>query len=179
MSRLMCGNTAGGGEGGIELAKKVVEACEKPSEFKLLYEDNTSIVEKITTTAKEIALSQFNKGSDIIYHAAGGSGLGVFTAAKEAGFMAIGCNSNQNVIDPDHIVASMLKRVDTAAFEIVKSASEGTLKLGEEVVLGLEQGGIGYTLEGSNIKVSEDIVAKLTELEQKIISGEIEVPASF
>lgn len=132
-----------------------------------------------TTTAKEIALSQFNDGSDIIYHAAGGSGLGVFTAAKEAGFMAIGCNSNQNIIDPDHIVASMLKRVDTAAFEIVKAASEGTLKVGEEVVLGLEQGGIGYTLEGSNITVSEDIVAQLEELEQKIISGEIEVPASF
>ena len=132
-----------------------------------------------TTTAKEIALSQFDDGSDIIYHAAGGSGLGVFTAAKEAGFMAIGCNSNQNVIDPDHIVASMLKRVDTAAFEIVKNAAEGTLALGEEVVLGLEQGGIGYTLEGSNIQVSEDIVAQLTDLEAKVISGEIEVPADF
>ncbi len=132
-----------------------------------------------TTTAKEIALSQFNKGSDIIYHAAGGSGLGVFTAAKEAGFMAIGCNSNQNIIDPDHIVASMLKRVDTAAFEIVKNAAEGTLALGEEVVLGLEQGGIGYTLEGSNIQVSEDIVAQLTDLEAKVISGEIAVPANF
>ena len=132
-----------------------------------------------TTTAKEIAMSQFNKGSDIIYHAAGGSGLGVFTAAKEAGFVAIGCNSNQNIMDPDHIVASMLKRVDTASFEIVKAASEGTLKVGEEVVLGLEQGGIGYTLEGSNIKVSDEIVSKLAELEQKVISGEIEVPVNF
>ena len=73
----------------------------------------------------------------------------------------------------------MLKRVDTAAYEIVKAASEGTLKLGEEVVLGLEQGGIGYTLEHSNIKVSEDIINKLSELEQKIISGEIQVPANF
>lgn len=132
-----------------------------------------------TTTAKEIALSQFNKGADIIYHAAGGSGLGVFTAAKEADFVAIGCNSNQNIMDPDHIVASMLKRVDTAAFEIVKAASEGTLKLGEEVVLGLDQGGIGYTLEGSNIQISEDIVNKLSELEQKVISGEVVVPVNF
>ena len=132
-----------------------------------------------TATAKEIALSQFNKGSDIIYHAAGGSGLGVFTAAQEADFLAIGCNSNQNIIDPDHIVASMLKCVDTASFEIVKAASEGTLKLGEEVILGLEQGGIGYTLEGSNIQVSEEIVAKLTELEEKVISGEIEVHVNF
>ena len=132
-----------------------------------------------TTTAKEIALSQFNKGSDIIYHAAGGSGLGVFTAAKEANFLAIGCNSNQNVIDPDHIVASMLKRVDTASFEIVKAAAEGTLKLGEEVILGLEQGGIGYTLEGSNIKVSDEIVQQLLDLEAKVISGEIKVPVNF
>ncbi|MBR5517371.1 MAG: BMP family ABC transporter substrate-binding protein [Firmicutes bacterium] len=132
-----------------------------------------------TNTAKEIATNQFKKGSDIVYHAAGGSGLGVFTAAKESDFIAIGCNSNQNVIDPDHIVASMLKRVDTASFEIVKAASEGTLKLGEEVVLGLEQGGIGYTLEKSNIKVSDEIVNKLADLEQKIIKGEIEVPVNF
>jgi basic membrane protein A len=132
-----------------------------------------------TTTAKEIALSQFNKGSDIIYHAAGGSGLGVFTAAQEANFLAIGCNSNQNIIDPDHVVASMLKRVDTASFEIVKAAAEGTLQLGEEIILGLEQGGVGYTLEGSNIAVSEDIVAQLTEIEEKVISGEIEVPVNF
>ena len=73
----------------------------------------------------------------------------------------------------------MFKRVATASFEIVKAASEGTLKLGEEVILGLEQGRIGYTLEGSNIKVSEDIVAQLTELEQKVISGEIKVPVNF
>lgn len=132
-----------------------------------------------TTTAKEIALSQFSKGSDIIYHAAGGSGLGVFTAAQESNFIAIGCNSNQNIIDPDHIVASMLKRVDTASFEIVKAASEGTLKVGEEVVLGLAQGGIGYTLEGSNITVSDEIVKQLTELEEKICSGEIEVPSTL
>lgn len=132
-----------------------------------------------TATAKEIALSQFNRGSDIIYHAAGGSGLGVFTAAQEAGFLAIGCNSNQNRIAPDHIVASMLKRVDTAAFEIVKAAADGTLKLGQEVVLGLAQGGIGYTVEGSNIHVSDEIVERIRDLEAKIISGEIPVPATF
>lgn len=132
-----------------------------------------------TTTCKEIALSQNNDGCDIIYQAAGGSGLGLFTAAQEAEFLAIGCNSNQNIIDPDHIVASMLKRVDTAAFEIVKAASEGTLQLGQEVVLGLAQGGIGYTLEGSNIQVSDEIVSQVEALAEKIISGEIEVPATF
>lgn len=129
-----------------------------------------------TATAKEIANSQFAKGTDIIYHAAGGSGLGVFAAAKESGFVAIGCNSNQNRIDPDHIVASMLKRVDTAAFEIVKSAKEGKLEGGTAVVLGIADEGIGYTLEGSNIRISDEIKKQLDEIQQKIIKGEIKVP---
>lgn len=129
-----------------------------------------------TTTAKEIASSQFSKGSDIIFHAAGGSGLGVFTAAEELDFVAIGVNSNQNIIDPDHIVASMLKRVDTAAYDIVKSTVEGNLSLGEEKVLGLADEGVGYTLEGSNIAVSDEIVEQLEELKAQIVSGEIEVP---
>lgn len=129
-----------------------------------------------TTTAKEIASSQFSKGCDIIFHAAGGSGLGVFTAAEELDFVAIGVNSNQNIIDPDHIVASMLKRVDTAAYDIVKSTVEEKLSLGEEKVLGLADEGVGYTLEESKIPVSDEIVAQLEELKIKIVSGEIEVP---
>ncbi len=130
-----------------------------------------------TTTAKEIAVSQNSKGADIIYHAAGGSGLGVFQAAKEGGFYAIGCNSNQNIIDPDHIVASMLKRVDTAAFDVVKSAVvDNNLPVGTTVVLGLSDEGVGYTLDKSNIEVSDDIVAKVEAIKEKVISGELVVP---
>ena len=128
-----------------------------------------------TTTAKEIATTQKGKGYDIIFHAAGGSGLGVFAAAQESDFIAIGANSNQNIIDPDHIVASMLKRVDVAAYDIVKAALEGDLQVGSEKVLGLEDEGIGYTLDGSNIKVPEDVVEKLEEIKEKIIAGEIQV----
>lgn len=129
-----------------------------------------------TTTAKEIATSEFNQGCDIIYHAAGGSGLGVFTAAAESNFIAIGCNSNQNIIDPDHIAASMLKRVDTAAFDIVKAASEGTLETGTEKVLGVADDGVGYTIDGTNLPISEDIVNQLEDIRQKISNGEITVP---
>ena len=132
-----------------------------------------------TTTAKEIATTQKGKGSDIIFHAAGGSGLGVFAAAQESDFIAIGANSNQNIIDPDHIVASMLKRVDVAAYDIVKAALEGDLQVGSEKVLGLEDEGIGYTLDGSNIKVPEDVVEKLEEIKEKIIAGEIQVPVEL
>jgi len=133
-----------------------------------------------TTTAKEIALTQFSKGADIVYHAAGGSGLGVFQAAAEQNFKAIGVNSNQNVLDPDHIVASMLKRVDTAAFEIVKAACvDGDLKVGSTTVLGVKDDGVGYTLEGSNIKVSEADVAIIEGLRAKIADGTLVIPTTL
>lgn len=132
-----------------------------------------------TTTAKEIGNSQYAKGYDIIFHAAGGAGLGVFAAAKESDFIAIGVNSNQNTIDPDHIVASMLKRVDNAAYDIVESTLKGNLKVGEETVLGLSDEGIGYTLEGSNIKVSDEVVEQLETIASQIINGDIEVPSEL
>ena len=133
-----------------------------------------------TTTAKEIALTQYSKGADIIYHAAGGSGLGVFQAAAEQNFKAIGVNSNQNVLDPDHIVASMLKRVDTAAFEIVKAACvDGNLAVGSTTVLGVKDDGVGYTLEGSNIKVSDEDVAIIEDLRAKIADGTLVIPTTL
>ncbi len=132
-----------------------------------------------TTTAKEIATSQYSKGCDIIFHAAGGAGLGVFSAAKENDFVAIGTNSNQNLLDPDHIVASMLKRADTAAYDVVKCTVDVELGLGSEKKLGLSDEGIDYTLEGSNIKVSDEIVNQLEEIRTKIIDGEIEIPTTL
>lgn len=133
-----------------------------------------------TTTAKEIALTQYSKGADIIYHAAGGSGLGVFQAAAEQNFKAIGVNSNQNLLDPDHIIASMLKRVDTAAFEIVKAACvDGNLAVGSTTVLGVKDNGVGYTLEGSNIKVSDADVAIVEGLRAKIADGSLVIPTTL
>lgn len=130
------------------------------------------------TTAKEIALTMNGKGADIIYHAAGGAGMGVFQAAKQNNFLAIGVNSNQNIIDPDHIMASMLKRIDTAAYTVVKEAVEGKLVTGSITELGLKDEGIGYTVEGTNIKISEDTIKKVEELKQKVISGEVKPPLS-
>ncbi len=131
------------------------------------------------TTAKEIALTMNSKGADIVYHAAGGAGMGVFQAAKENNFLAIGVNSNQNSIDPDHIMASMLKRIDTAAYTVVKQAVEDTLVTGSIIELGLKDEGIGYTIEGSNIKISEDIIKKVDDLKQKVIKGEIVPPLAM
>jgi basic membrane protein A len=128
------------------------------------------------TTAKEIALRQYSQGADIIYHAAGGSGLGVFQAAKEKNFYAIGVNSNQNPIDPNHIIASMLKRVDTAAYKIAAAAKQGNLQVGKTVVLGLVDGGIDYTVEGSKVTVDSKILKAVNDIKQQIIDGKIVVP---
>lgn len=127
------------------------------------------------TTAKEIALVMNQKSADIIYHAAGGSGLGVFNAAEANDFIAIGVNSNQNYVDPDHIVASMMKRVDIAAFSAIKDTLEGNFTSGIHV-LGLKESGVGYTFDDSNVPVPEEIKAQLEELRQKIIDGDIVVP---
>lgn len=130
-----------------------------------------------TATAKEIAISQNNKGAGIIFHAAGGSGLGMFEAAGEYDFLAIGCNSNQNSADPEHIAASMLKRVDTAAYEIAKAACvDHDLEVGTTVTLGLADQGLDYTLEQSAVKVSEEDIAVLEQIKQKIIDKTIIVP---
>lgn len=133
-----------------------------------------------TSTAKEIALSQNGKGAGIIYHAAGGSGLGMFQAAAEADFVAIGCNSNQNGLEPEHIVASMLKRVDTASFEIIKAAAiDKNLSVGKVVVLGVKEEGIGYTLENSKIVVNPDDVKIIESIAEKIKKGEFVVPTTL
>ncbi|MGM0421065.1 MAG: BMP family lipoprotein [Bacillota bacterium] len=130
------------------------------------------------TSAREIANTMNNRGADIVYHAAGGSGLGVFQAAEEHDFMAIGVNSNQNHIKPDYIVASMLKRVDTATFEAVKSVEEGDFASGVHA-LGVKDEGVGYTLEGSNIDVPDEIITQVEELKAQIISGELVIPTDI
>jgi basic membrane protein A len=130
------------------------------------------------TTAKEISIAMYNKGADIVFHAAGGSGLGIFQGAKEKNFLAIGCNSNQNYIDPEHIVASMMKRVDTATFSVVKETLNGTFKPGVHT-LGMAQDGVGYALENSRVPVSKSIISQVEKLKLKIKNGQIKVPTTI
>ncbi|MFI3314022.1 MAG: BMP family ABC transporter substrate-binding protein, partial [Eubacteriales bacterium] len=133
-----------------------------------------------TTTAKEIALSQNNKGAEIVFHAAGGSGLGVFQGASEGGFYAIGCNSNQNHLDPDAIVASMMKRVDTASFEIVKSAMvTDDLNMGATTTLGISNDGCGYAVENSNMTYSEADLAIVDAIKAEIAAGNLVIPETM
>lgn len=130
------------------------------------------------TTAKTIANTFVEKGADVIFHAAGASGMGMFQAAEEKGFVAMGVNLNQNSIAPDYIMASMLKKLDSCAYHAIASIVENTYT-GENQMLGLSDGGVDVTVEGSNIKVTEDMIARLEELKQKIIAGEIQVPSEL
>lgn len=130
------------------------------------------------TTAKGMAETFYEKGCDVVFHAAGGSGTGMFNAASEKGFIAVGVNTNQNGMAPDYIIASMLKRVDNAAFDAIKSVADDTFT-GGTVTLTLADGGVGYTNEASNIKLSDTIVAALAEVEKGIIDGSIVVPQTI
>lgn len=127
------------------------------------------------TTAKTIANTFSEKGADVIFHAAGASGMGMFQAAEEKGFVSIGVNLNQNSIAPDNIMASMLKKLDNCAYQAIQSVVEGTYT-GENHLLGLSDGGVDFTVEGSNIEVPDEILTELDGIREGIISGEIVVP---
>jgi basic membrane protein A len=120
----------------------------------------------------------FDNGADIVYHAAGGSGGGVFEAASEAGGWAIGVDSDQyNTADPsvqDVILTSMLKNVNVAVFNYLEEVNGGTFPTGVSTY-DLAVDGVGYSTSGGFI---DDITGDLDEFKQQIIDGEITVPTT-
>ncbi|MCG8492165.1 MAG: BMP family ABC transporter substrate-binding protein [Sneathiellales bacterium] len=127
------------------------------------------------TKGGELAKSQFDRGADVVYAAAGGTGIGVYQAAKDAGKFAIGVDSNQNYLHPGTMLTSMTKRVDVAVREAFETAKNGTWKPGIKV-LGLKEGGVGYAVDEHNQSVlAKDIIAKLEQARADIISGKIKV----
>ncbi len=127
---------------------------------------------------KTAAEGMFDNGADIVYHAAGGSGAGVFTAAKAAKGWAIGVDSDQALTAEegvrDVILTSMLKKVDVAVYDYLKKTTEGAAPAGN-VVYDLKADGVGYATTGGNV---DDIKDKLEDYKAKIVSGEIKVPDS-
>lgn len=121
----------------------------------------------------ELANSQYARGADVIFSAAGPTGLGVIQAAADAGKYAIGVDSNQNHIRPGHVLTSMLKRVDLAVAGSMKAARNGTWEPGL-TVLGLKESGVDYAVDEHNrALITEEMTARLEEARKKIISGEI------
>ncbi|HET8988326.1 MAG TPA: BMP family ABC transporter substrate-binding protein [Humibacillus sp.] len=127
---------------------------------------------------KTAAEGLFQGGADVVYHAAGGSGSGVFTAAKAAGGLAIGVDSDQALTATpdvrDVILTSMIKKVDVAVYDFLKAGSEGNDLKGNKV-FDLKAGGVDYATTGGKV---DDIKTKLDEYKAKIVSGEITVPTA-
>ena len=131
---------------------------------------------------KELSMAQISKGADVIFAAAGNSGLGVFDAAEQAGLengrarrFVIGVDSNQNGVKPGFVLTSMIKRVDTAVYDIVQKVVDGSFTGGFHV-FGLESEGVGYVIDQYNqALVSPAAVAAAEDAKKKIIAGEITV----
>jgi basic membrane protein A len=125
---------------------------------------------------KELALSQYNQGVDIIFAAAGASGLGVFDAAEEKKKFAIGVDANQNWTKPGLILTSMLKRVDQAVYSAIMDARAGKFSAGVKR-FGLSNKGIDYAVDEFNAKILTESVRQRAEaIKADIIAGKIKVP---
>ncbi|HUP57169.1 MAG TPA: BMP family ABC transporter substrate-binding protein, partial [Bdellovibrionota bacterium] len=126
--------------------------------------------------AKELALSQYNQGADVIFAAAGASNGGLFDAAEEKKRFAIGVDSNQNWIKPGLVLTSMLKRVDVAVFETIQSTKDGKFAAGMKR-FGLANQGVDFALDQFNDKlISADVRKLIDDLKKEIIAGKIKVP---
>jgi basic membrane protein A len=123
---------------------------------------------------KELSLTMYESGADIIYHASGTTGLGLFEAARQTGKLGIGVDSDQWDEAPGHVLTSMMKRVDEAVFRTINAALEGTLEGGVRI-LGLAEGGVGYVYDDRNKElVGQDVHQKLQQISQRLIAGQID-----
>ena len=123
----------------------------------------------------ELAKSQIDRGADVIYHAAGGTGLGVLQAAADAGKLGIGVDSNQNHLHPGKVLTSMTKRVDVAIYDAFKDAKDGKWTAGVKV-LGLKQGGVGWAFDDHNkALITAEMKAAVDKAEKGIVDGSIKV----
>lgn len=129
---------------------------------------------------KEIALKQFKQKADVIYHASGACGIGVIQAADENNFWAIGVDQDQAKESKNNkVLCSMIKRVDTATYTIVKSVNDNAFKGGaaNALALGLKEEGVGYSDNGKN--VTADVAAVADKYKAAIIDGTVTVPTTI
>lgn len=127
------------------------------------------------TRGAELARGQMARGADVIYAAAGGTGIGVYQACREMGRFAIGVDSNQNYLHPGTMLTSMLKRVDVAVYNSFMAANRGTWRAGTKV-LGLREEGVGWALDEHNRSlITPDMERRANEARDAIIAGRITV----
>jgi basic membrane protein A and related proteins len=123
----------------------------------------------------EITKGQMSQGADVIFAAAGGTGLGVLQAAADGGALSIGVDANQNYLHPGKVLTSMLKRVDVAVYNVMKAGKDGSFKGGIQA-LGLAQDGVGYAMDDNNkALVTAEMTAAVEKAKADIIAGTVKV----
>ncbi|SDG60558.1 BMP family lipoprotein [Pelagibacterium luteolum] len=123
----------------------------------------------------EVALSQIDRGADVIYHAAGGAGVGVLQAAADSGVLGIGVDSNQNHLHPGQVLTSMIKRVDVAVYNAFEDFANDEWT-NDVQVLGLAEEGVGAAFDDNNAElITDEMRTTVDEITAAIISGEIVV----
>lgn len=126
---------------------------------------------------KSIAIAENKQGADVIFHAAGATGLGLIAAAKEKKFWAIGVDQDQSHLAPKNVLCSMVKRVDNAVYKIAEKLKNGKFDGGKNVEYGVVDGGIGLSDKANNL--SKAVNTLVSKYETAISTGKIKVPASL
>ena len=127
------------------------------------------------TKGAELTKAQIDKGADVVYQAAGGTGIGVLQAAADAGVFSIGVDANQNWMHPGSVLTSMLKRLDLTIYEQAEKSAAGTFESGIHI-LGLAEGGLGYAMDENNKGlIAPAMIAQVEQAKAGIISGAIAV----
>ena len=154
--------------------KKVCPDCEVISQ----YAGVTPEAFRNPGKGKELALSQYQQGVNVIFHASGSTGLGVFEAARQTGRLAIGVDADQYKEAPGFVLTSMVKGVDNAVFDAIKRVKEHRFE-GGIYQYGLAENGVGYVYDANNAKlIPADVRARLESLKQDIVAGRIVVPST-
>jgi basic membrane protein A len=154
--------------------KQVCKDCEMISQ----YAGVTPEAFRNPGKGKELALSQYQQGVNVIFHASGSTGLGVFEAARQTNKLAIGVDADQYGEAPGFILTSMVKGVDNAVFDVIRRVKEGRFK-GGVYEYGLAENGVGYVYDAHNASlIPADVRARVEALKQEIIAGRIVVPST-
>ena len=140
------------------------------------YAGTTPDAFKDPAKGKALAIAEMSAGADVLYHASGATGHGVFEAAHDAGRLAIGVDADQFAEMPDTVVTSMVKRADVSVFEIVRAVSQGRWEGGMHV-FGVKDGAIDYVHEGPHARrLPPDVVARVEQLRNELASGRVRAP---
>jgi basic membrane protein A and related proteins len=147
-------------------------AVDPSAEVKVAYSNNFGD----PAIGLQMAKAMFDAGANVVYQVAGGTGLGVIKAAKEAGKFAIGVDTDQDGLAPGSVLTSMVKRSDVAVETVMKDYADGKFPGGKTVILGLANDGVGLSpMKYTKDMIPASILDKVEDMKKKILSGEIKV----